>query len=290
MARRTIPPKQPPERPALTRSRKEAAKLIQERIDAGHELWQRKPVAWQDVSTFLPDMHKWRDYNEGLLKHLFTTEEEARKYRHAGLVLRVVSSEAEGVKLSIDTLPNQIVALESVRDRLELFDEPAGATPDGGEERESGHGPLDASKVFIVHGHDGAAQHAITRFVEQLGFTAVVLSEQANKGASILEKLHTNANVGFAIVIITGDDIGALKSSPEKLEPRARQNVILELGFFIGYLGRDRVCPLYEDGVELPSDYHGVGFVPLDKHDGWKTKLAREMQAAGLKFDATKLL
>jgi predicted nucleotide-binding protein len=88
---------------------------------------------------------------------------------------------------------------------------------------------------------------------------------------------------------LTGDDEGR-KSGDEEWRPRARQNVVLELGFFIGALGRGRVALLYEEEVELPSDIAGVLYLPLDDAGAWKAKLAREMSDAGVAVDANKVL
>jgi predicted nucleotide-binding protein len=73
------------------------------------------------------------------------------------------------------------------------------------------------------------------------------------------------------------------------LELRARQNVILELGFFLGRIDRKRVCALSEDGVEIPSDYDGVLFIPLDSSGAWKLDLAKEIKASGLPVDLNLL-
>lgn len=62
-----------------------------------------------------------------------------------------------------------------------------------------------------------------------------------------------------------------------------RQNVIFELGFFIGALGPDKVAALVADDVELPSDFDGVVYIPLE--GDWRTRLARELQAAGYEID-----
>ena len=92
--------------------------------------------------------------------------------------------------------------------------------------------------------------------------------------------------MGFAVVLLTGDDRGGrAEQQYEVQQPRARQNVIFELGFFIGKLGRNRVCALYERGVEIPSDYQGVLFVPLDDNQSWQVRLAKEMRVAGLPVD-----
>lgn len=145
------------------------------------------------------------------------------------------------------------------------------------------------NRVFLVHGHDEAALQSCARFIEQLGLSVIILREQPNQGRTIIEKFVDHAEVGFAVVLLTPDDRGGAVSRPcEEQSRRARQNVILELGFFIGRLGRERVCALYSEGVEIPSDYQGVAFVPLDPKMAWRLELARELKAAGLPIDMNK--
>jgi predicted nucleotide-binding protein len=83
--------------------------------------------------------------------------------------------------------------------------------------------------------------------------------------------------VSYAVVLLTPDDIGASKNKPEELKPRARQNVIFELGYFAAKLGRQKVCALYKGNIEIPSDYHGVAYVSMDSVD-WKMRLATEIK------------
>jgi predicted nucleotide-binding protein len=83
------------------------------------------------------------------------------------------------------------------------------------------------------------------------------------------------AEAGFAIILLTPNDVGAPKGSPADLKPRARQNVFLELGYFFARLGRDKVCALNWQGVELPSDIQGFVYIPNDVHDDWHLPLAR---------------
>ncbi|MCX6237166.1 MAG: nucleotide-binding protein [Bacteroidia bacterium] len=125
--------------------------------------------------------------------------------------------------------------------------------------------------------------------MEKLGLNPIILSEQPNQGQTIIEKFELHSNVGFAIVLLTADDLGKTKTDDEE-KYRARQNVILEMGFFIGKLGRNKVFPLYESGVELPGDLHGVLYNPLDEANSWKFKLAKELKSAGYDVDANKLL
>ena len=88
---------------------------------------------------------------------------------------------------------------------------------------------------------------------------------------------------------MTPDDIGALKDQADNLKPRSRQNVILELGFFLGKIGRKCVCALYKEGVEIPSDYQGVLYVKMDNSGAWKLSLAKEIKEAGIPIDLNKL-
>jgi predicted nucleotide-binding protein len=140
-----------------------------------------------------------------------------------------------------------------------------------------------SDSVFVVHGHDAPIKDSVARVIEKLGLGAIILHEEPNQGKTIIEKFEEYSNVRFAVVILTADDLGMKKDGTE-LRPRARQNVIFELGYFLGKLGRSNVCALYEDGVEIPSDYQGVLFVPLDDEEKWKTTIVRELKAAGLRI------
>lgn len=146
------------------------------------------------------------------------------------------------------------------------------------------------TKIFIVHGHDDGVLNGVARYIEKLGLDAVVLHEKQNKGRTIIEKFEDECRgVGFAIILMTGDDRGGRKADTfEQQSMRARQNVILELGFFIGKLGRQRVLVLYEDGVEIPSDYNGVLFIKHDSAGSWKVNTAKEIKAASIDVDMNK--
>src|ERR1043166_794037 len=152
--------------------------------------------------------------------------------------------------------------------------------------------PLDGAKtrkIFIVHGHDEGAREKVARFLEKLDLEPIILHEQPNKGRTIIEKFVDNADVAYAVVLMTADDIGGIRgSSLESQNPRSRQNVVFELGYFLGKLGRDRVCALYESTVEILSDYEGVLYIPLDASESWRHKLAKEFMAAGLSIDMNK--
>ena len=151
---------------------------------------------------------------------------------------------------------------------------------------------MSSNRVFVVHGHDGEAKLATARFLERLGLEAVILHEQDDGGRTIIEKFEAYSDVGFAIIVHTADDVGNSRKAHEKdgsLKARSRQNVVFEHGYFFGRLGRGRVVALLKGEIEIPSDLQGVIYTPMDDHDAWKTKVAKEMKAAGLSIDMNKL-
>lgn len=149
--------------------------------------------------------------------------------------------------------------------------------------------PMDKSKVFIVHGHDDAAKSEAARFVENLGFKAIILHEQASSGQTIIEKIEDNSNVGFAIVLYTPCDLGAAKGEKDHLKPRARQNVVFEHGYLIGKIGRENVCALVKGDIETPNDISGIVYIKMDEGDGWKLAVAKEMKKSGYDVDLNKI-
>lgn len=142
-------------------------------------------------------------------------------------------------------------------------------------------------KAFIVHGHDNAKKIETARFLERIGFEAIILHEQANGGKTIIEKLEKYTEVGFGIVLYTPDDVGEAITNQTNLKPRARQNVVFEHGLLIGKLGRDKVFPLVTDhSIELPGDISGVVYM---SDNGWEFQLAKEVKALGYEVDLNKL-
>lgn len=145
-------------------------------------------------------------------------------------------------------------------------------------------------QVFVVHGRDEGTKNIVARFLESLDLEPVILQDQPNKGRTIIEKFEDYAKVGYAVILCTPDDVGALSTEKQSLKPRPRQNVVLEWGFFLGKIGRERVCALVKGNVEIPSDYAGVVYIDLDDSGGWNMKLARELSKAGLSVDLNLLL
>jgi hypothetical protein len=150
--------------------------------------------------------------------------------------------------------------------------------------------PPVSSKVFVVHGHDDGFKQEVARVIEKLGLEAIILHEQPNGGKTVIEKFeHHTLDVAFVVALLTPDDIAHVRTaSPEEAKGRARQNVILELGYFVGKLGRSKVLPLVKGEVEIPSDFAGIVYTPYD--NAWQYKLVQELDAAGIAVDANALL
>jgi predicted nucleotide-binding protein len=148
-------------------------------------------------------------------------------------------------------------------------------------------------RVFIVHGHDHPMLHEIEAFVRRIGIQPVILMEEASRGGTVIEKFERNADVPFAIVLLSPDDIGrAASAKPGTEKRRPRQNAVLEAGFFIGRLGRQNVTIVvdaeHDTDAEYPSDLAGVVTIHYAPGGDWKTRLMRELKASDIEHDASK--
>lgn len=148
--------------------------------------------------------------------------------------------------------------------------------------------------IFVVHGHDDGMKQTVARFIEHIGLTPIILSEQANEGQTIIEKLEKNIdNCSYGIVLYSPCDKGGINEENAELKPRARQNVVFEHGYLIGKLGRKRVCCLLKDNIEKPEfekpgDNDGIIYISYDTNN-WKFMLAKELKAAKYDIDLNKL-
>ena len=147
---------------------------------------------------------------------------------------------------------------------------------------------LKEQKIFIVHGRDTDRRAWVKLFMHEIGLDPVVLEDQASGGFTIIQQLEAHSKVDYVIVLMTPDDLGALKSDNMQLRPRARQNVIFELGYFIGKYGLNNVKALVvqdEDDLDTPSDFQGSIYITMDDHGAWKPKIAKELIFAGIKIN-----
>jgi len=228
----------------------------------------------------------WHTVTLDFLNKAFESESpNIKSFIMAGYSVPMAMSASEGYlkKRRASNLNSQLNCLISLMEILETEKELSIQPTEQPEKA------ISANKVFLVHGKNEEFIQTTARFLEKLDLEVVVLREQSNEGRTIIEKFIDYSDVGFAVVLLTPDDRGGSISAPyEEQATRSRQNVIFELGFFLGKLGRKRVCALYKEGVEIPSDYSGVLFVPFNESEAWKLNLAREMKAVGMDIDMNK--
>ena len=257
------------------------ARLLAIQIQRGLTLVRRLEA--REDETVAHDYQAWCEHNERLLRLLIASHEVWESYLRT-----ICSSYGRRTPPSaglIEAVQTEMRDLASVADKLGLSQtEPEASIP------AASSGELPADKVLIVYGRNEEAKEKVARFLMKLQLEPILLDEQAARGRTLIEKLETQWPIAFVVVLLTGDDVGGLAPEPRTLRPRVRQNVVFELGFSIAKLNRERVCALYEEGVELPSDFHGVEYKPLDAAGAWKAKLAKELHEAGLRFDPLRIL
>lgn len=242
MARRASKPKEELRPPNLVENREAARQKIQSQIEKGEPYRKISINSEKKLEELDAERQKWSDYNFELLRRLFDNQVIADEY-NAYIRVGVISldpSLQEQIEDFYQQMNTCITYLESIRNRLELIPEshrvpsPASTNP-----------ATPSRDVFVVHGHDEGARESVARLVERLGLGAIILHEQSNAGRTIIEKFEASSEVGFAVVLLTPDDVGYPRDKSDQAAYRARQNVIFELGYFMGKLGRKRVAALY---------------------------------------------
>lgn len=230
------------------------------------------------------EARRWYDFTSELLRQICSNDELQDTFTGRG-------SFSFGGDI---TTGSYMKKLRSIHDRLELLPTPMPSANSLGISESpaipSRKNHTNTRRIFIVHGHDDGAKEAVARFISKLDLEPVVLHEQPNRGRTIIEKFEHHSDVAFAVVLFTPDDVGHLAGQAGEAKPRARQNVVLELGFFMSALSRERLCVLYKAGVELPSDYAGILYHQMDDSGAWRFHLAQEIKAAGIDVDLNKVI
>jgi predicted nucleotide-binding protein len=289
----TKKPQTPPEllKPTLTEPRDDVRAKLDDRIEKGKHLLEADIQSATQLDSLKNERKNWHDYNKELLGTLFSNEKIAKEYeRSSHGALFMVGSRSVGQEINDyrESVQYKLNALQSIQGRIDLFTEPVGTVSAPVAPKSMVEGA--ETHVFIVHGHDNELKEQVARLLTDLDLKPIILHEQENMGQTLIEKLERNANKSaFAIILLTPDDFGySAKDGPDEAKPRARQNVVLELGYFIGKLGRERTCALYK-GVAAPSDFDGVVYTPADESQAWRFNVAKELKAAGYNVDMNKL-
>ncbi|EML9988437.1 TPA: nucleotide-binding protein [Citrobacter amalonaticus] len=245
-------------------SREDMKNKIQERIQKGLSLYQRSISNNFDLEDFNAEYRKWSDFNAELLKRSFTNEDFKIEYDDSGYsgLFILDPSLGERISDSKDNLQSKIRVLESIMERLELI--PISHSIIEETTATKSTSTVKTKKVFIVHGRDDVSKTSLEVFLREIGLEPIVLHRQADVGQTVIEKFEANSDVGFAFILLTPDEIAYLRTddslpdSERNKELRARPNVMFEFGYFVGKLGRSKVCCLYTGEVAIPSDLNGL--------------------------------
>src|SRR6266566_2713221 len=151
----------------------------------------------------------------------------------------------------------------------------------------------DNKRVFVVHGHDKTSRDQLELILHRLGLEPFVLANTGGGGLTLIEALEKEigpqpGQCRFGIVLLTPDDSGYAKAEgPDKAAPRARQNVVLEMGMVLSALRRPNVAILKKGHIEIPSDVQGIIYIPFNDHVAEVVpKLVDRLNSAGFSLDA----
>ena len=241
-----------------------------------------------------PEYLKWHEDVKGAFKSVFSAEsDEMSSWLEIQFEPSIaVQDPAESRQMAHEAyqrgLDEALALIASLIEQIEVYCDDQCSTQHGTADEKVL--AIDSKQVFVVHGRDQGALAEVKGVLSQLGLEPVILQDLPNQGRTIIEKFEEYAQVGFAVVVCTPDDEGKPVAENTAPRPRVRQNVLLEWGYFLGELGRDRVCALIKGEVEVPSDYSGVLYVEMDAAGAWKLRLAGELDQARYDIDANKLL
>jgi len=277
-------------RTTLIEDRDVAEARLLDAATGGFELLKRSVQSRADLEQLKADAKRWNEFNKEMLRQFFSTTQILEEYDipRSYPILGAEESVAERTEVEKRWIKASINSIEAISEKLCLIPSSCGDRLSAGNSGATSF----VDKAFVVHGHQDGTKQKVARLMEKLGVETIILEEQHDGGRTIIEKFEDHAEVGFAVVLLTPDDLGCSKamlrepiSSNKDLQARARQNVIFELGYFFGKLGRGRVAALVDGEIEIPSDLAGVMYRKIDDGGGWRFWLAKEMKKAGMDID-----
>lgn len=290
MARKSIPNES--QVPAeLLISREDAKTKLEDRIRKGRELTQVQITSDSAFESAKNEYNKWNSFNVELLNRIFSSDKFAKEYSRWGGAVSISYTESslrEEITDLYKDIDEKLHRLDSIIERLELIPVSAVATPAQISEKTDAASQRRSKKVFVVHGHDEVAKTNLEVFLNEIGLQPIVLHRQTDEGLTVIEKFEKHSDVGYAFILLTPDDVAYLKADEakndkdRKKELRARPNVIFEFGYFVGKLGRSRVCCLYTGNVTLPSDVNGMIYKKFNASiDEVAYSIIKDLKASG---------
>lgn len=249
----------------------EAEKILRERISQGNELKKEKPDSIKAWKLIEKQFNQWNSENYDILKKMFQKNTVAKDYASSswnigGILLTDLKLNEKTEKLE-KNLDERIKKLQSILQSLDVF-------------YKKSNNKIQKKKVFFIYGTDCQTKFTLLHFLKNLGLEVIILNELAAAGKTLVDEIQKQKEVKQAIALLTPDNVAA----PYSHKPHfiAEQNVILELGIFIGTFGRENVFALYDESVKLPADYHGFEYIKIDNTNMWMKELAEQLKESGL--------
>jgi hypothetical protein len=137
---------------------------------------------------------------------------------------------------------------------------------------------VTSNNMFLVYADGNPFKRELTDFLSRIGINVVPIPGNPGQQNRLMEKLEQNPDVGYAVVL---------------LNPAAKgitHDVVFELGILVGRLGRDKVCGLVMEKVDILGNYSGISYVPHDAAGAWKFMMIKQLKAAGFNVDANLAL
>jgi predicted nucleotide-binding protein len=273
-------------------SKNKLVEKLDERILIGIELFNRAINTDAEFSKSKQEYSDWNDYNSEFLKQSFNVSNNEYKvdYDNSGKFIGLYDQDHSPAK-KLQNFKQRIVGKVDILKKLKAKSEllKSNYIEETIDFKKNDVTMINKKEVFIVHGHDEAAKTKTARFIEKLGLKPIILHEQASGSRTVIEKIEAYSNVGFGIVLYTACDLGAKAEDNPNFKSRARQNVVFEHGFLIGKIGRENVCALIKDEIEIPNDISGLVYVKMDSEDAWHFKIAKELKNSGYNVDLNDL-
>jgi predicted nucleotide-binding protein len=310
----------------LVLARHIAEELLATQIEQGHTLIERASLVGDlsDYESWKGNRRQWVAVTAESVASIFASSAEAEEFTQAA------SAPSDGQRWQIEYAGDlecvraAIGVLESLQDRIDSAPKSEnGAKPVPELSLDSAQWPVEGvampdplltngsvasipsasatrpaagkrgRQIFLLHGRDEKRMQAVIALLEAAGSHALILMRDGpEEGRTLVERFAGAAQSGYAIVLLTADDVGTPKLDLDEepyFSPRARQGVVFQLGFLVGALTPSRVCVLYEHGVELPSNLDGLAYVRFDLAGAWQSRLLEELRGAGFDYDPRKL-
>jgi hypothetical protein len=165
--------------------REEATQKIADRIKRGEDLKSRAIDTEPQFDEVQKDYWTWDEYNEEMLRRIFTTTKIAEEYSPPNYLFSVGHDSFQTrIKNLRDDIDTKIRTLTSVIDRLELIPLAPWLNPAQRTSRSTA-APSNQS-IFLVHGHDEGTREAVARFLDKLKLIPSFFTSRQIKAEQLL--------------------------------------------------------------------------------------------------------